>query len=375
MSKVSVLTPSFPRYMNDYHGCFIKSLCDSLSKYVNLEVIAPRSKSLERYQASYPITRFPYMPISNMEYIAETTMKNASMSVLATLPAYLFSAYAHILASRSDLIHTHLAIPLGFLAANNPKRTPQLITCHGSDITYPIEAQIFLPFIKDTLKKANKIVCVSNYIKQLSIKLGANPRKVNTVYLGVDVNKFKPLKSRNNLSIGTLGRLIPEKNIEIIIRAVKELSSRNDLKLKIGGDGPEQIRLMKLAGKLGVKTEFTGRVFNPREFHQSLDVFVLASNREGLSLSLQEAMACGAVPVAVDACGCREIIVDGVNGFLFKAGDHKMLASKINQAINSIDIDVNARKTIESRFNSESATKKYLEIYGDLGIFLKSDLH
>ena len=181
----------------------------------------------------------------------------------------------------------------------------------------------------------------------------------------MDVNKFKPLKSRNNLSIGTLGRQIPEKNIEIIIRAVKELSSRNDLKLKIGGDGPEQIRLMKLAGKLGVKTEFTGRVFNPRKFHQSLDVFVLASNREGLSLSLQEAMA----------CGCREIIVDEVNGFLFKAGDHKMLAIKINQAINSIDIDVNARKTIESRFNSESATKKYLEIYGGLGIFLKSDLH
>ncbi|MBD3171596.1 glycosyltransferase [Candidatus Bathyarchaeota archaeon] len=163
--------------------------------------------------------------------------------------------------------------------------------------------------------------------------------------------------------------------MEIIIRAVKELSPRNELKLKIGGDGPEQRKLMKLAGKLGVKTEFTGRVFNPREFHQSLDVFVLASNREGLSLSLQEAMACGAVPVAVDACGCREIVVDGVNGFLFKAGDHKMLASKINQAINSRDIDVNARKTIESRFNSESATKKYLEIYWDLGIFLKSDLH
>lgn len=371
VSKVTVLTPSFPRYPGDYHGVFIEGLCDKLAKHVSLEVIAPRTRTMKPKQHDYSVIRFPYMPESRMEYIAEATMKNAPTHILAALPLYLASAYLHLIKSRADLIHTHLAIPLGFLGAFNPSRTPQLITCHGSDITYPIEKPYLRSFLKQTLRRADYVVAVSKYIEQFAIKLGANPARTKTIYLGIDVKRFHPPAKRHELTIGTLGRLVREKNIHELLYAVKELKDKIDLRVRIGGDGPDQYRLIKLAEKLQLDLEFTGRVNDPVEFHRSLDVFVLTSTREGLSMSLQEAMACGAVPVTVNTPSCREIIEDGVNGFLYNFGDHEMLGARIRDALNRHDVALGARETIEMRFNSETATRRYLQLYEELGIFLK----
>jgi glycosyltransferase involved in cell wall biosynthesis len=371
VSQVSVLTPSFPRYPGDYHGVFIKHLCDQLARHVNLEVIAPRTRTLRPIHSDYPIKRFPYMPSSRMEYIAEATMKNASKTVLTLLPAYLASAYINTIASESRLIHTHLAIPLGLIAAHNPKKTPQLITCHGSDVTYPVEKPIYHPIVRLVLRKADRIAAVSKYVHNLTVRLGADSRKTETIYLGVDVDRFKPEKKSHKITIGTLGRLVPEKNIHEILYAAKLIQPKVDFKIRLGGDGPEQPRLMKLAQKLDLEAEFTGRVSDPVGFHQSLDVFILASGREGLSMSLQEAMSCGAVPVAVNGSGCNELISDEINGYIFEAGDRKMLAAKILEAINNQKIGCKARDIIVKHFNSETATMKYLKLYSELGISFK----
>jgi glycosyltransferase involved in cell wall biosynthesis len=307
-----------------------------------------------------------------MEYIAEATMKNASKSTLTALPVYLASAYIHVITSRADLIHTHLAIPYGLLAAHNPRKIPQIITCHGSDITYPLEKIIYRPLVRQTLKKADRVATVSHYIQRLAVGLGAKPEKTETIYLGVDVGKFKPTKKRNRITIGTLGRLIPEKNIQEILYAAKLIEPRVDFNIKIGGDGPEQASLMRLAENLNLDVEFTGRVTDPVAFHQSLDVFILASSREGLSMSLQEAMSCGVVPVAVNGIGCRELIKDQVNGYFFNAGDRMMLRDKILEAINNPSIGAISRETIIKHFNSETATRKYLDLYAELGMSFKT---
>ena len=372
MSKVTVLTPSYPRYPRDYHGAFIKSLCDNLAPHIQLEVIAPRTRTMKPINTGYPVKRFPYMPTRRMEYIGEETIKNAPRGRLTALPAYLLSAYLHTISSSSDLIHTHLAIPLGLIAAHNPKKTPQLITCHGSDITYPIEKPVYRPLLRKTLRKADRVVAVSKYIETLALKLGANQDTVTTIYLGVDVEKFKPTKKQSHLTIGTLGRLIPEKNIQELLYATKLLENKIDIKLRIGGDGPDQHRLIKLAEKLNLDADFPGRIHHPASFHQSLDVFILASNREGLSISLQEAMSSGVVPVAVDNYGCRELIKDGVNGYLYESGDQEMLSRKILDAIGDRESGRRARETIVTHFNNETATRQYLELYSALGMSFKT---
>jgi len=368
VAHVAVLTPSFPRYRGDYHGAFIKELCDNLSKHVTLEVIAPRTRTLQPSTNNYPVHRFPYMPSPQMEYIAEATMKNASRLITACLPAYLISAYLQVLKTTAQLIHTHLAIPLGVLAAVNPRKTPQLITCHGSDITHPMEKPVYLPITRRTLRKADYIATVSNYIKEHAIKIGAPPEKIETIYLGVDINRFKPKKDNEKTTIGTLGRLVQEKNIDEILYAAKLLSEKTDFQLIIGGDGPDKHRLEKLALKLEIDAMFPGRVHDPVSFHQKLDVFMLASRREGLSISLQEAMSCGVVPVAVNGYGCNEIISNEVNGYLYKPGDTEMIARRMLDAIENPSLGREARTTIVQRFNSKTSTQRYLELYNELGI-------
>ncbi len=369
MSQVAVLTPSFPRYKGDYHGVFIKHLCDRLSKHVSMTVIAPRTRTLEPASTAYPVNRFPYMPSRQMEYIAEVTIKNAPSLNKACLPAYLASAYLKLVASNVHLIHTHLAIPLGIIASINPRKTPQLITCHGSDITYPTENPIYLPITRRTLKKADYIATVSEYIRKRAINIGADPEKTETIYLGVNTNRFKPRKRSNEVTIGTLGRLVKEKHIDEILFAAKHLQNKMDFQIRIGGDGPDQDRLMKLASILDLDAEFTGRVLDPVGFHQSLDVFILASRREGLSISLQEAMSSGCASIVVDGYGCREIISDGVNGYIYPPDDYKILANKIQQAIDNRSMQRKARATIIEKFNSDQAEQRYLELYRRLGIF------
>jgi glycosyltransferase involved in cell wall biosynthesis len=363
--KVTVLTPCFPRFEVDYHGVFVKELCDNLSDHVPLSVLAPRSKTLGQFQTSYPVERFPYLPRQGWENLPEATMKDAPVTRLMELPFYIWAAHRSLRNTDSSLVHAHLAIPLGFVASLTDK--PYLVTCHGSDLTLPMDRKRYLPLTWQALRKASKVVTVSRYLEALAWKLGANPEKTETIYLGVDTQRFTPRKKNGPVTIGTLGRLVPSKNIEDLIDATKLLQSRYDFHLKIGGDGPLRCHLEEYASSAGLDSyEFTGVVSDPVNFHQSLDVFVLCSTREGLSLSLQEAMSCGVVPVAVDACGCDELIERGVNGFLFEPGNVDELAQKLEDAIHS-NLGARARQTMTDGFDSKKGAGKYIELYEELG--------
>jgi len=359
--KAAVLTPSFPRYPGDYHGGFIKTLCDKLSQHLDIEVIAPRSKSCQPLPTPYKVKRFKYLPLQRMELIAESTLVDAKGVNIAPLPLYLSSAYLSLQLNRYDLVHTHLALPLGLASTHSLRKTPNIITCHGSDITYAGSKPQFKPFLRHVLKKADRVVAVSNHIKRQAIEAGANPEKITTIYMGVDTEKFSPLERKGGNTVGTLGRLTPDKNVIELIQAARYLSG--DIKVVVGGDGPELECLKQTCRELGVKSAFLGRVSNQVGFHRMIDVFVLTSKREGLSISLQEAMACSAIPVTIKGQGCEEVIENGVNGFFYDAGDPRNLAETIEKALNHREAARKARETIVERFNIKQTVARYLEEY------------
>ncbi|MCW4049668.1 MAG: glycosyltransferase family 4 protein [Candidatus Bathyarchaeota archaeon] len=365
--KVTVVTPSYPRYTGDYHGSFIQAQCQRLSRHVELTVLAPRSRTMQKFHEAYPVFRFPYMPTKRMELVAERTMKDAPIPYLLQLPPYLLSAYLHSVKLNGDIIHTHLAIPLGVLMAHNPRKTPQIITCHGSDCTLPLKNPIYLPFTRHALRKADRVITVSEYIRDIAIRLGAEPEKTRTIYIGVDVNRFRPVRRRNHaVTLGTLGRLVPEKNIEDILHAVKRLEDSLDLELIIGGDGPHRSELTRTAKRLGLQNiRFLGRVHDAKSFHRRCDVFILASTSEGLSISLQEAMASGSVPVAVNGYGCDEVVSDNVNGYLYEPRNVNELTNKIRNAVQNLGLGKTARETIVRDFDIDKNTVKLLEVYNE----------
>lgn len=374
--KVMVVTPSYPRFRGDYHGRFVQDICRELAGMgVRLKVLAPRTRTLEAHRSGFNVGHFPYLPSKNVEFLPEGTMKGAPLRNLVQLPPYLLSAYLHIMAERADLVHVHLAIPLGFIAALDPRSNPLVVTCHGSDCTLPCTKPVYRPFTRLALRRADRVVAVSKFIRNVAIGLGAPPENVEVVYIGVDTAKFRPptdkanLKKEhgipeNSLVIGTLGRLIPEKRVGDLVRAAAIVSGEIDAHFLVGGDGPQRPYLEHLAGRLGAENvSFLGEIRDAVSFHQLCDIFVLPSVREGLSISLQEAMATGCVPVAVNGFGCPELIEDGENGYLFEPMDVVGMADRILRAVSKPSLGVRARETIEKGFDIKKNVCRYLEIY------------
>ncbi|MCW3989672.1 MAG: glycosyltransferase [Candidatus Bathyarchaeota archaeon] len=373
--RVLAVTPSYPRFQGDYHGRFIHDHCVALRESgVQVTVLAPRSRSTRSFPTPFEVERFPSMPSKRLELLPERTMKGAPVPHLAQIPPYLASAYIRLLGEAADIIHVHWAIPLGYLATLTPRKTPIVVTCHGSDCTLAYSNPWLRPFVRKTFSRATRVVAVSDYILRVAVSLGA--RDVEVIYLGVDTERFRPLADKKGLRermglpvdrpiVGTLGRLVRDKRIGDFIEAAKLIAEETDAIFLIGGTGPEEARLKSLA-KGRDEIVFLGEVHDPAGFHGLCDVSVLASVREGLSISLQEAMATACVPVASDGVGCRELVKDGENGYLFQPGDVHGLAQKIFQALEDPPLGMRARETIQDGFDIRENVSRYISLYEGL---------
>ena len=165
--------------------------------------------------------------------------------------------------------------------------------------------------------------------------------------------------------MGALGRLVWDKRIGDFIEAARLIAEETNAIFLIGGTGPEEARLGSLA-KGRDEIVFLGEVHDPVGFHGLCDVSVLASVREGLSISLQEAMATACVPVASDGVGCRELVRDGENGYLFQPGDVSGLSDKILRALDNPSLGMRARKTIQDGFDPGENVSRYVDLYEGL---------
>jgi glycosyltransferase involved in cell wall biosynthesis len=137
---------------------------------------------------------------------------------------------------------------------------------------------------------------------------------------GVDLSRFTPRPAdrpvHDPLRILFVGRLSPEKNLDLLVEAVAGSSRRAVLRLV--GDGPERDRVRAEAQARGVAVEFAGVVPHEslREQFDWCDLFVLPSKFEGHPKSLIEAMASGCVCVGTRVPGIDGILADGETGLL-----------------------------------------------------------
>ena len=121
-----------------------------------------------------------------------------------------------------------------------------------------------------------------------------------------------------------VGRVDQEKRIDILIRAVHVLH-RDDVQLAIAGQGADLGSLERLSQELQLagKVRFIGPVRNDElnRLLNSVDVFTMAGEAESLSIATLEAMASGRPVLLADAFALPQLVVQGVNGYLFKSGD------------------------------------------------------
>jgi glycosyltransferase involved in cell wall biosynthesis len=153
---------------------------------------------------------------------------------------------------------------------------------------------------------------------------------------------FKPdeaPREKKEKSIVYMGRLSREKDVDKVLEAYAHIRALKgkDVRLVIIGDGPRREELEGRAAELGIAegVTFTG-FLRGKELADELrrhDVFVTASKSENMPVSVLEAMASGLPVVAVAALGMREIVREGVNGFLAPPDDTQSIAEHLLKII------------------------------------------
>lgn len=191
--------------------------------------------------------------------------------------------------------------------------------------------------------------------------------KVKVIYNPVDIeNIYKKSLTNEKLfsdkykNLIAIGRLTKQKGFDLLLKAFSKLD--NNYRLYILGEGEEKDNLIKLADKLNIKDRvyFLGFQKNPYKYLAQADLMVLSSKVEGLPNVVLEANALG-IPVVAFDCpgGTREIIKNGLNGFLVKCEDVDKLAFYIEKAVNYNWDKSKIIKYIKENFSVEKIIKKY----------------
>jgi len=285
-----------------------------------------------------------------------------------------------------DLIHLHLPDPFNsFFAffASILKGKPLIVTYHADIIKDKFYHKLFkflYNFFQDflLLRHAKVIIATSPNYAQSSETLRKFKEKIKIVPNFVDTKKFNPnvngkeIKKRYSLKnkkvILFLGRLIPYKGVEFLIKAFPKVKEKikNSI-LVIAGDGPLKENLKALCGKrkdiLFIKPK---NEEIPKLFAVS-DVFVLPSitRQEAFGIVLLEAMSSGVPCISTKISGMPFVIDDA--GILVNPKNSKELSKAIIKILSNENLakefSKKARKRVEENFTIERVVEKLMKIY------------
>jgi glycosyltransferase involved in cell wall biosynthesis len=162
---------------------------------------------------------------------------------------------------------------------------------------------------------------------------------------GVDLERFRPDPARRDevrkelglkddqIAVGLVARLVEEKGVPELIEAAERLGDRYVV-FVVGPRDPEKSdavseELLSKAESNGVR--FLGMRRDVERIYQAMDLFVLPSHREGFPRAAMEAAASGLPVIATNIRGCRQVVEDGITGFLFPVRDVDALTEAITR--------------------------------------------
>jgi glycosyltransferase involved in cell wall biosynthesis len=224
-------------------------------------------------------------------------------------------------------------------------------------------------------KWLNRMICVSEGVRETFVGQGVNASICDVVYNGIAQNTTPVITAseirekwgvrEDEILIGTVGSLMRRKRINDLIEAMAVLEQRvkgqmSRVKGMIVGDGPERGNLQKQVLELGLqgKVIFTGFHGDAISYVNAMDIFVLPSEREGLPRVILEAMLMSKPVIACNTTGSSELVVDGETGFLVPVKEPEIMANAISKLIASADLrkkmGQNGKTIVLKRFSIES---------------------
>ena len=182
---------------------------------------------------------------------------------------------------------------------------------------------------------------VSETTKKRLINAGTKENNITIIPNGINPESIKKTDpSEPAFDILYAGRLIKEKNVDLLVKSIAEAAKkRPNISVGIIGEGSEKEKLMDLSKKLGIEKNLTfiGFQENKEKIYshmKSSKIFISLSQREGFGITVLEALACGtpAITIRHETNAAAELIQDGVNGYVTQP-DEKEISGKITELL------------------------------------------
>jgi len=298
---------------------------------------------------------------------------------------FLLSGFARLIWDHPDIVHVHTMFSPSLLAilAGQFNRTAVVVRAPS-----PKQIRRFFskPFSKRLAACVDAFVALTPGLEQVYLQHGVPPQKIWRIPNGIDTEEYsyeadetrQCIRQRLGLSPGTFvlsfaGRLIEEKNIEMLLQAWASASAYIPTShLYLMGDGPRRDILHGMAESLGVANSVTflgeRAPDEVREYVAASDVFVLPSKGEGISNALLEALATGTAAIVTEHAATQSLVEHGRTGLRVNT------VEELQQAIVTLYNDpalrermrLAARRNVEERFSIQHVARLHVELYHQL---------
>jgi glycosyltransferase involved in cell wall biosynthesis len=284
-----------------------------------------------------------------------------------------------------DLIHTHTPVASACvrLACRKMQGVKVIYTAHGFHFFKGaplINWLVYYPIEKYLAKYTDILITINKEDYNRAKSSFKADRVVYIPGVGLDTQRFDTIlvdKSSKRKELGlpedaiiilSVGELNKNKNHETVIRAVAKLNNPA-IYYVICGRGPLEDNLRRLSKELGLenRVKLLGYRKDIIEICKTAEIFVFPSFREGLSVALMEAMACGLPVICSDIRGNRDLMENSESGQLVKPNDFEEFAKSINKVLmcNENRIDVNNKVAIKA-FDIRNIVQRMQEIYSQV---------
>lgn len=378
------------------YNSFQKSPIEETAKYFKKVYVLVRYKPLSKYVRWFPIK---WLKKYSEEYSID--LKNVPKNVIVIKTPVWYVPYGFInkmlgwLHYRSvrriirennikfDIVHSHFIWSSGFVGMKIKEEfgVPFVVTGHGYDVySLPFKSKYWKEKITDILNSADQIITVSGRNKEFLSKLDIEKNKVEIINNGFDSTKFYPvnktkMRKRLDIPLGSkvcvsVGNLENVKGHDQLIHALNILKdSISQLDCYIVGAGTKEHKLVSLKNDLGLENKIHFVGYKPHEevyrWINVGDIFVLPSLKEGASVVMLEALACGKPVVATDVGAVSDIITNEDYGLIAKVLDPYDLARQIKKSLER-NWDQEKISRYAQKFTWANAVEETLKIYEDL---------
>jgi glycosyltransferase involved in cell wall biosynthesis len=299
---------------------------------------------------------------------------------LGTLPRVL----NEILRYQPHVLHAHdYKTDLLGVFCSKALRIPVVTTLHGN-VTHSKRLSFYYKLDRWALRRMRKVIAVSSDTAELAAAARVPGDRIVLIHNGIDLEQYQRTLSREQarsrlgwetrpLVIGAVGRLMPEKGFDVLIRAIAQLRKNGwSVRLVICGEGAERTHLESLIRELGCveSVSLLGHRTDVSDVLQACDAFVLSSRREAMPNVVLEAMALGVPVVATRVAGVPEMLEHERTGLIIDIDNVNETAASIHCVTHDREmanrLSRAARDDCERRFCFRVRMQREQAVYDDL---------